>query len=57
MCDVIGCEDLCRDRLCMPNKYVGCKMNNKQCVTVSGSVSVCKVWEEVDNDLGQFVLS
>jgi len=32
-------------------------MNNKQCVAVSGSVSVCKVWEEVDNDLGQFVLS
>ena len=46
---MIGCEDMCRDRLC---KWMGCKMNNKQGVTVS-----CKVRNEVDNDLGQFVLS
>ena len=32
---------------------MGCKMNNKQCVTVSCRVNVCKVGEEVDNDLGQ----
>ena len=32
-------------------------MNNKQCVSVSFSVVICKVREEVDNDLGQFVLS
>ena len=32
-------------------------MNNRQCVTVSCGVIVCKVREEVDNDLGQFVLS
>ena len=32
-------------------------MNDKQCVTVSCQVSICKVREEVDNDLGQFVLS
>ena len=36
---------------------MGCKMNNKQGVTVSFWVNVCKVREEVDNDLGQFVLS
>ena len=41
----------------MHAKEIGCKMNNKQCVTVSGSVSICKVWEGVDNDFGQFVLS
>ena len=32
-------------------------MNNKQCVTVSCRVIVFKVREEVENDLGQFVLS
>ena len=32
-------------------------MSNKQCVTVSCGVNVCKVRGEVDNDLGQFVLS
>ena len=32
-------------------------MNNKQGVIVSCSVNVCKVRGEVDNDLGQFVLS
>ena len=32
-------------------------MNNKQFVIVSCGVNVCKVREEVDNDLGQFVLS
>ena len=32
MRDVIGCEDMCGDRLC---KYVDCKMNNKQGVIVS----------------------
>ena len=32
-------------------------MNNKQGVTVSYGVNVCKVQEEADNDLGQFVLS
>ena len=32
-------------------------MNNKQCVTVSCRVIVCKVREKVDNNLGQFVLS
>ena len=32
-------------------------MNNKQYVTVSCSVMVCKVWEEVENVLEQFVLS
>ena len=31
-------------------------MNNKR-VTVSCGVIVCKVREELDNDLGQFVLS
>ena len=31
MRDVIGGEDVCGDRLC---KEMGCKMNNKQCVTV-----------------------
>ena len=36
---------------------MGCKMNNEQYVAVSCLVVVCKVWEEVDNDLGQFVLS
>ena len=36
---------------------MGCKVNNKQCVTVSCRVIVCKVREEVDNGLGQFVLS
>ena len=41
MRDVIGCEDMCRDRLC---KKMGCKMNNKQGVTVSCSVNVCKVF-------------
>ena len=30
-------------------------MNNKQCVTFSCRVNVCKVREEVDFDLGQFV--
>ena len=49
MRDVIGCEDMCGD--------VGCEMNNKQGVIVSCWVNVCKVWEEVDNDLGQFVPS
>ena len=29
-------------------------MNNKQCAIVSSWVIVCKVREEVDNDLGQF---
>ena len=47
-------EHMCGDRLC---KYIGCKMNNKQGVIVSCWVNVCKVQEEVDNDLGQFVLS
>ena len=32
-------------------------MNNKEGVTVSYLVNVCKVGEEVDNDLGQFVPS
>ena len=32
-------------------------MNNKQGVIVSCWVNVCKVREEVDNDLGQFGLS
>ena len=32
MRDVIGCEDMWGDRLC---KQMGCKMNNKQGVTVS----------------------
>ena len=32
-------------------------MNNKQGVTVSCLVNVYKVRQEVDNDLGQFVLS
>ena len=55
MHDVIGCEDACEDRL---YKQMGCKMNNEQCVTVSCWVNVCKVQQkEVDNDLGQFVLS
>ena len=37
---------------------ITCKMNDKQCVTVSCWVLiVCKIREEVDNDLGQFVLS
>ena len=31
-------------------------MNNKQDVIVSCWVNVCKVWEEVYNDLGKFVL-
>ena len=31
MSDVIGCEDVRGDRVC---KYMGCKMNNKQRVTV-----------------------
>ena len=55
MRDVIGCENMWGDRLC---KYMGCKnLNNKQGVTVSYWVNVCKVREEVDTDLGQFVLS
>ena len=49
MLDVIGCEDVCGDRLC---KYMGCRMNNKQCVTVSCWVTDCKVREEVDNSTG-----
>ena len=32
-------------------------MNNKQGVTVSYRVNVCKALEEVDNNLGQFALS
>ena len=32
-------------------------MNNKQGVIVSHWVNICKVREEVDNDLGQFLLS
>ena len=32
MHDVIGCEDVCGDRLC---KLFGCKMNKKQGVAVS----------------------
>ena len=32
-------------------------MNNKQGINVSYRVNVCKVREEVDNDLGQFLLS
>jgi len=32
-------------------------MNNKQCLTVSCSVMVCKMWEEVENVLEQFVVS
>ena len=32
MRDVIGCEDVRGDRLC---KYMGCKMNNNQGVTIS----------------------
>ena len=55
MRDVIGCETVCGDRLYMP--IVGCKINNKHRVTVSYRVNVCQVREEVDNDLGQFVLS
>ena len=53
MCDVIGCEDVYGDIM----QIDGCKMNSKQRVTVSCWVDVCKVREEVDNDLGQFVLS
>jgi len=41
-------------RLC---KQMGCKMNRKQCVAASCWVMVYTVQEEVDNDLGQFVLS
>ena len=55
MRDVIGCETVCGDRLCP--LWVNCKINNKHRVTVSYRVNVCKVREEVDNDLGQFVLS
>ena len=36
---------------------MGCKMNNKQRVTVSCWVNVCKVRDEVVNDLGEFGLS
>ena len=46
MHDVIGCEDVCGD-------YANsCKMNNKQCVTVSCRVIICKVREEVDSEDG-----
>ena len=54
MRNVIGCENVCGDRSC---KQMGCKMNTKQGVTVSCGVHICQVWKEVDNDLGQFVLS
>ena len=54
MHDVIGCEDMCADRLC---KKMGCKMNNKQGVTNVYSIGNSKVREELDNDLEQFVLS
>lgn len=36
---------------------MGYKMRNKHCVTVSSEVIVFKVQDEVDNDLGQFVIS
>ena len=38
-------------------EQMGCKMNKKQGVTVSYGVNVCKVREEIENDLRPFVPS